>query len=78
MDLSETIYIHARALPLELQREALDFIDALARQHPSAAMRSKPDTETFIRQFAGSIGADFPNEIDEHDLPADIPREALA
>ncbi len=59
MDLSETIYIHARALPIELQREALDFIDALARQQPSSSVLTTLDTEAFIRQFAGSVGADF-------------------
>lgn len=63
MDLHETISAHARALPPTLQREALDFIDYLARHRQTQPNPlSKPDTEAFIRQFAGSIGSDFPDD----------------
>ncbi len=75
MDLSETIYIHARALPPQLQREALNFIDALAARN---SVPVPMDTEAFIAKFAGSLEGDFPAHIDTQDLPADVPREAFA
>lgn len=74
MDLSETIYIHARALSPSLQREALQFIDALAARNSAP---TSMDTEAFIAKFAGSLAGDFPAQIDTQDLPPDIAREAM-
>jgi hypothetical protein len=78
MNLPETIYAHAKALPAELQREALDFIEYLEQRYqvkPPATVDA--DTEAFIARFAGCMGADFPDDIDDADLGVDTPRESL-
>jgi hypothetical protein len=78
MNLPDTIYAHARALPIDLQREALDFIAWLGRRY-----RNRPPaggelgTDAFIQRFAGSLGDDFPDDIGELDAAADTPRETL-
>ncbi len=78
MNLSDTIYAHARALPVNLQREALDFIDYLNHRYQAAPGTSaNVATEAFIKQFAGALGDDFPDDIDDRDLSGDAPRESL-
>lgn len=78
MNLPDTIYAHARALPADLQREALDFIAWLEKRYdiqpPAAGGLS---TDVFIQRFAGSFGDDFPDDIDETDWAVDTPREVL-
>lgn len=79
MTLPETIYEHVRALPAELQREALDFVQSLEQryrlQRPSALVR---ETEAFIARFAGSLSDDFPDDINDADLDDDVTRDAIA
>lgn len=78
MNLSDTIYTQAQALPADLQREALDFIAYLQqRYHITQAIPSQLTTEAFIKRFAGSVGDDFPDDIDDVDLASDTPRESL-
>lgn len=78
MTLPETIYAHARALPADLQREALDFIEYLERRYGVAPPATNAqNTDAFIARFAGSLGSDFPDDIDESDLGTDAPREPL-
>lgn len=78
MNLSDTIHAQAQALPPALQREALDFIAYLQqRYHITQPMASQLSTEAFIQRFAGSVGADFPDDIDEADLAPETPRESL-
>ena len=78
MNLPDTIYAHARALPVDLQREALDFIAWLEQRYgirpPAGGALS---TDVFIQRFAGSLGDDFPDDIGELDAAADTPRETL-
>lgn len=78
MNLPETIYAHARALPTDLQRETLDFIAWLERryavQRPASGGMA---TDAFIQRFAGSIGDDFPDDIGDSGLAGDLPRDAL-
>ena len=79
MTLPETIYAHARALPADLQRETLDFIEYLERRHGVATPAAKlSDTEAFIACVAGSLGEDFPDDIDGADLGSDAARDPLA
>lgn len=78
MNLSDTIYAHAQALPADLQREALDFIAYLEqRYHITPAIPRQLTTEAFIDRFAGSVGDDFPDDIDDAGLASDAPRESL-
>lgn len=78
MNLPDTIYAHARALPADLQREALDFIAYLEqRYHIASAIPGRLTTEAFIERFAGSMGDDFPDDIDDAGLASDAPRESL-
>ena len=78
MNLPETIYAHAQALPADLQRETLDFISYLEQRYRiTPPSPSRLSTEAFIEHFAGSIGDDFPDDIDDADLAIDIPREPL-
>lgn len=69
MNLSDTIYAHARALPANLQRETLDFIAYLEQRYQvGSTASSRLTTEAFIARFAGSVGDDFPDDIDDADL----------
>lgn len=78
MNLLETIYVHAKALPAELQRETLDFIEYLEQRYRVAPpSQQNTDTEGFITRFAGSLGADFPDDISDADMGVDAPRESL-
>ena len=78
MNLSNTIYAHARTLPVNLQREALDFIDYLSQRYKTMPDFSNGQaTEVFIKQFAGSLLDDFPDDVDDSDLSGDVPRESL-
>jgi hypothetical protein len=79
MNLPDTIYAHVRALPADLQREALDFIAHLEQRHgiPPPAPGGL-STEAFIKHLAGTLAEDFPDDIDDKDLGPDSPREALS
>lgn len=77
MNLPDTIYAHARALPADLQREALDFIGYLEQRYRIAPAPDRLSTEAFIMRFAGCISDDFPDDIDDSGLTSDVPREAL-
>lgn len=78
MNLPDAIYAHARALPPDLQREALHFIAYLEQRYRVVPDRSgRMTTQAFIERFAGSVGDDFPNDIDDMDPAADAPREQL-
>lgn len=75
MNLSEMIYSHAQALPEDLQREALDFIEYLEQRR---GRRVTPmTTEAFLERFAGCLGGDFPDDVGEEDWGTDVPREEL-
>jgi hypothetical protein len=77
MNLPETIYSHVRALPADLQWETLDFIGYLEERYGVGPTTPRLTTQTFIERFAGSLGDDFPDDIDEADLGQDVPRESL-
>ena len=78
MNLPDAIAAHVRALPVDLQREALDFIAYLEmRYHIEAKGSPSLTTSAFIERFTGCLGDDFPNEIDDADLPSDAPRDPL-
>ncbi len=64
MNLAHTIYAHAQALPDHLQREALDFITYLEQRHKVQPRSTAPlTTAQFVERFAGSLGDDFPDDI---------------
>ena len=78
MDLSATIYANAQGLPVELQREALDFITFLMQRYsPPLVSTGNSDTEAFIKKFAGCLGDDFPDDITSDDLVNDSHRETF-
>lgn len=78
MDLPATIYAQAQSLPVELQREALDFIGYLAQRYQTPPTNTrKTNTDAFIARFAGSVGSDFPDDVKQADLAEDIHRESL-
>ena len=78
MNLTDIICAHAKALPHDLQRDALEFIEHLERRQALTQQVTKADdTEAFIARFAGCLGTDFPDDIDDADLGADTPRELL-
>jgi len=77
MNLAETIYTHVSALPPDLQRETFDFISFLEARYGLAPAAPRLTTQSFIDRFAGSLGEDFPNDVDAADLGRDIPRESL-
>lgn len=78
MNIPDAIYSRAKILPLDLQREALDFIEYLEHRYvrvPTA--RPNLDTEAFLARFAGCLGDDFPDDIEELDQSLDALREPL-
>ena len=78
MNLPDTIDAHVRALPVNLQRETLDFIAYLAQRYGISPIPPEPmATEAFITRFAGSLGGDFPDDIDDAGLAPDPPRAPL-
>lgn len=78
MNLPDMIFSRAQALPTALQQEALDFIGYLEQRYQLGAVAAaRDDTEAFLTRLAGSLGADFPDEIDSGDLPPDLPRDTL-
>ncbi len=76
MNLVETIYTHVSALPADLQRETLDFIGFLEARYGLAPASQGLTTQGFIERFAGSLGDDFPDDVDGADLGQDVPRES--
>jgi hypothetical protein len=78
MNLPDAIDAHVRVLPAHLQRETLDFIAYLEKRYHIEAMDApRLTTSAFIERFAGCLGDDFPDEIDDADLPSDVPRDPL-
>ncbi|MBK7956441.1 MAG: hypothetical protein IPK02_22225 [Candidatus Accumulibacter sp.] len=78
MNLPDAIDAHVRVLPAHLQREALDFIAYLEKRYHIEGMDvPRLTTSAFIERFAGCLGDDFPDEIDDADLPGDAPRDLL-
>lgn len=77
MTLAEQIYQHSRKLPEQAAREALDFIEFLERRYSAKTVTSSGDTDTFLATVAGKLSDDFPNDITDDDLGADVPRRRL-
>ena len=78
MNLSENIYAHAQALPIDLQRETLDFIAYLEQRYRITSKQTpRITTQAFLARFAGCLSDDFPNEIGDADLAHDRARESL-
>jgi len=84
MNLPDAIDAHVRVLPAHLQREALDFVAYLGKRYHIEAMDAPRlttsafmTTSAFIERFAGCLNDDFPDEIDDADLPSDAPRDPL-
>jgi hypothetical protein len=76
MTLAEIIYQHSLNLPESAAREALDFIEFLEQRY-AKDNASDRHWETKVRSLAGTLSDDFPDDIDESDLGADLPREDL-
>ena len=78
MSLAENIYHHSRKLPEQAAREALDFVQFLEQRYAGKALPARSgDTESFLAAVAGTLGDDFPDDISDDDLGADVPRHAL-
>lgn len=78
MNLRDTIDAHVRALPPELQREVLMWIEGLEQRRGLVAPPPGGlTTEAFIERLAGSISDDFPDDIDDLDVALDAPRETV-
>jgi len=81
MTLAETIQTHVQALPPTLQRETLDFIAWLETRYgiaaPSLPAFPLSETEAFLQRHADALSEDFPDDIDDSDLGADVPRNPL-
>lgn len=78
MNLPDTIHAHAKALPPELQRQTLDFITWLEQRHARRQLAAGGETEQFLQRVAGTLGDDFPDDIGDDDLAADLPRDDWA
>ena len=74
MTLAETIQTHVQALPPALQRETLDFIAWLETRYgiaaPGLPAFSLSETDAFLQRHADALSDDFPDGIDDSDLPS--------
>lgn len=79
MTLAEAIYQHSLHLPEPAAREALAFIESLEKRYGAVptAPAAPNDTEAFLAAVAGTLGADFPDDVTDEDLGVDAPRAAL-
>ncbi|MEX8496429.1 DUF2281 domain-containing protein [Leptothrix ochracea] len=85
MNYAQTIYQRSLTLPEAAAREALDFIEFLARRYGSPTTSSEwvqpphaaPSTEYFLAAIAGGLSADFPDDIPESSPTMDVPRDAF-
>jgi hypothetical protein len=80
MNLPEAIYRHSLNLPEPAAREVLDFIEFLESRLDAPTRKTaapSPATVDFIARHAGVLGDDFPDDIDDSDLPEDLPRASL-
>jgi hypothetical protein len=84
MNYAQTIYQRSLTLPEAAAREALDFIEFLARRYGSPTSsgwvqphHAAPSTEHFLAAIAGGLSADFPDDIPESSLTMDVPRDAF-
>jgi len=82
MTLADRIYQHSLHLPEPAAREVLWFIQTLEKRHQvDAAQRSADahpnETETFLQAVAGTLEADFPDDITDEDLGIDQRREGM-
>ena len=79
MTLAETIYQHSLNLPEPAAREALDFIEFLEQRYAKGNTNAAQpgNTEAFLAALSGGLSEDFPNDIGDDDLGADMPREEL-
>ncbi|EGV16308.1 hypothetical protein [Thiocapsa marina] len=78
--LPEAIYEHSLRLPESAAREALAFIQQLENRCGKEQVlqtRSSKETESFLAAVAGTLGNDFPDDIDDADLGIDAPRDSL-
>ncbi len=78
--LPEAIYEHSLRLPESAAREALAFIQQLEKRYHREQVlpaRSSKETESFLAAVAGTLGNEFPDDIDDADLGIDTPRESL-
>ena len=77
MSIAEMIYAHSLRLPEQGAREALTYVQLLEQRYGVQVPSEVDDTEAFIAAVAGGVGADFPDDIAEDDLPRDAPRGDL-
>jgi hypothetical protein len=75
MNYAQTIYQRSLTLPEAAAREALDFIEFLARRYGSP--HAAPSTEHFLAAIAGGLSTDFPDDIPESSPTMDVPRDAV-
>jgi hypothetical protein len=75
MTLAEVIQTHVETLSPSLQRETLDFIEFLERRYGRESKGD--DTEAFLAAVTGSLGDDYPDDINGADLGIDAPRQEL-
>ncbi len=77
MSLAEVIYEHSRHLPEQAAREALNYIEFLEDRYGVAQSADAEDTERFLAAVTGGLSDDFPDDITDADLGADVPRRNL-
>ncbi|MFZ1494625.1 MAG: DUF2281 domain-containing protein [Candidatus Competibacter denitrificans] len=83
MTLADRIYQHSLHLPEPAAREVLSFIQMLEKRHQvdAAAQRSTDtypnETEIFLQAVAGTLEADFPDDITDEDLGTDRQQEGM-
>ena len=75
MNLADTIYQRSLNLPESRARQVLDFIEFLELRYPTN--KSNVDTEVVLAIIAGDLSDDFPDDINDDGLGADVPRESL-
>lgn len=78
MSIADIIYARSRRLPEHAAREALSYIEFLEHRYGVAQPTDRADdTEAFLAAICGGLSDDFPDDIADTDLGADVPRQTV-
>ncbi|MEI6415405.1 MAG: DUF2281 domain-containing protein [Pseudomonadota bacterium] len=82
MTLADVIYRESLDLPTERAQEVIDFIGFIKSRYSGtkpvmSPMHATKSWESRVFAVAGTLGDDFPDDIDDTDLGQDAPREPL-
>lgn len=78
MSIAEIIYARSRRLPEPAAREALSYVEFPEHRYGVVQPTDRAnDTEALLAAISGGLSDDFPDDIADTDLGADVPRQTV-